>query len=83
MTAMFAIWLTPAATGLTTVTANVLICEAPPAGTIPTARVQVEPALPLGVQTQPALLAPALKLVFAGTVSVRVTPEAPRLPLLE
>src|ERR1041385_3166096 len=42
--------------------------------------VQVEPALLFGVQLQPAVLAPALKVVFAGTVSVSTTPVAPWLP---
>src|SRR3954468_20946160 len=44
------------------------------------ARVQVEPGAILGTQFQPAVLAPALKVVFAGTVSVRTTPVAPTLP---
>ena len=46
------------------------------------ASVQVEPALLFGAHTQPAVLAPALKVVFAGTVSVSTTPVAPRLPAL-
>ena len=41
------------------------------------ASVQVEPALLFGAQTQPAVLAPALKVVLAGTVSVSTTPVAP------
>jgi hypothetical protein len=35
------------------------------------------------VQTQPAVLAPALKVVLAGTVSVMTTPVALWLPTLE
>jgi hypothetical protein len=46
------------------------------------ASVHAEPALLLGTQTQPAVLAPALKVALAGMVSVRTTPEAPRLPVL-
>src|SRR5919106_609582 len=80
--AVFAICVTPAGKGLATVTANV---AEPPAeaATEPTASVQVEPALLFGEQDQPAVLAPALKVVFAGTVSVRITPVAPMLPELE
>src|SRR5215213_4708285 len=79
--AVLAICVTPAASGLITVTAKV--AEPPPAAaTPPTASVQVEPALLLGAQTQPAVLAPALNVVFAGTVSVSTTPAAPRLPVL-
>src|SRR6185369_4080563 len=83
MLAVLAIWLTPAITGLTTVTAKVAVCVPPPAARMPTVSAQVEPALLLGRQTQLPLLAPALKVVLAGTVSVSATPEAPRLPLLE
>src|SRR5436309_912709 len=72
----------PAATGLSTVMAKVAVWLPPPAARVPMVSVQVEPALLLGAQTQPAVLAPALKVVFAGTVSVITTPEAPRLPPL-
>src|SRR5437588_11842987 len=72
--AVLASWVTPAATGLTTVTAKVAVWLPLPAATLPTARVQVEPAALLGVQAQPAVLAPGLKLVFAGTVSISTTP---------
>ena len=41
---------------------------------------QVEPALLFGAQTQPAVLAPGLKVVLAGTVSVSDTPVAPWVP---
>src|ERR671918_919332 len=80
--AVLAICVTPAGSGLATVTANV---AEPPAeaATLPMASVQVEPALLFGEQDQPAVLAPALKVVFAGTVSVRITPVAPMLPELE
>src|SRR4051812_50065187 len=44
------------------------------------ASVQVEPALLSGAHDHPAVLAPALNVVFAGTVSVSTTPVAPRLP---
>ena len=74
--AVFAICATPAATGLTTVSAKVALAEAPPA-TVPIASVQLLPGLLFGAQTHPAVLAPALKVVFDGTVSVRTTPGAP------
>jgi hypothetical protein len=66
---------------LTTVTAKVAVEGPLAAATVPMARVQAEPALLLGTQTQPAVLAPALKVALAGMVSVRTTPEAPRLPV--
>src|SRR5215213_601381 len=80
--AVLATCVTPAARGSATVTANVAL-PPPPAATPPTASVQVEPALLFGVQDQPPVLAPALNAVFAGTVSVRTTPVAPRFPVLE
>src|SRR5258706_321533 len=80
--AVFEIRPTPAAIGSTTVTAKVAVWLPLPAVRLPTARVQVEPALLFGAHTQPAVLAPALKVVFAGTVSVSTTPAAPRLPAL-
>src|SRR5215213_5188784 len=83
MLAVFEICVTPAATGLATVTANVAVWLPLPAATLPTARVQVAPALLSGEQTQPAVLEPALNVVFAGTVSVITTPVAPTLPALE
>ena len=72
--------VTPAGTELATVTANVAVCGAAPAATMPAANVQTEPALLLGAQTHPAVLPPGLKVVFAGTVSVMTTAAAPRLP---
>src|SRR6185369_4361011 len=80
--AVLEIWVTPAATGFGTLTAKVVVCGVPSAGTAPTVLVQVEPALLFGVQLQPGRLAPELKVVFAGTVSVITTPDAPRLPVL-
>src|SRR5919106_5982925 len=82
MLAVFAICVTPAGSGLVTVTAKVAL-PPPEAATVPIASVQVDPALLFGEQTQPAVLAPALNVVFAGTVSVSTTPEAPRLPVLD
>src|SRR5947207_1511595 len=70
-----------AGTGLATVTANVAV-DPPPPATPPIVSEQVDPALLFGVQDHPAVLAPELKVVFAGTVSVIVTPVAPRLPAL-
>ena len=74
--------VTPAGTGFTTVTAKVALPE-PPAASAPSARVQLLPALLLGVQAQPAVLAPALNVVLAGTVSVSTTPVAPWPPAFE
>ena len=79
--AVLEIRLTPAATGLTTVTEKVAALP-PLAATVPTASVQAEPALLFGVQAQPAVLAPGLKTVFAGTVSESTTPVAAWPPLL-
>ena len=80
--AVFDSWVTPAATGFTTVTAKVRDPLAP-AARPPRASVQVDPALPFGVQDQPALEAPALNVAFAGTVSDSTTPVAPWLPTFE
>ena len=66
---------------MATVTAKIAV-DPPPAARPPIASVQVEPALLFGAQTQPAVLAPALKVELAGTVSVITTPVAPRLPPL-
>src|SRR5882724_4924204 len=82
MLAVLSIWVTLAARGLSTVTAKVAVWLPPPAASEPTARVQVEPALLLGVQTQPGVLAPALNVVWVGTVSVITTPVAPIEPEL-
>src|SRR5438105_3321911 len=81
--AVLEIWVTPFGSGVFTFTANVAVWLPLPAATAPTARVQVEPAFPFGVQDQPAVLAAALKVVLVGTVSVSTTPVAPRLPTLE
>jgi hypothetical protein len=62
--------------GVFTVTAYVAVSVPLPLATLPMLSVQVEPALLSGVQTHPAVLAPALKTVFAGTMSVKVTPVA-------
>src|SRR3954454_18644730 len=71
---------TPAATGVTTPAATAGVGFRPPAASPPMASVQVEPALLSGAHDPPAVLAPALNVVFAGTVSVSATPVAPRLP---
>src|SRR5262245_58470877 len=77
--AVLEICVVPAGTVPATLTANV--AELPPlAATEPMASVQVEPALLFGVQDHPAVLAPALKVVLAGTVSVITTPVAPAVP---
>lgn len=72
---VFVVEFTPEGRGLTTVTAKILLLEAP-ATRAPWTSVQVEPALPLGEQLQPGLLAAALKVVWAGTVSARVVAGA-------
>src|SRR6185295_2754339 len=74
--------VTPAATGATPVTAKVAIWLPLMPARAPTASVQVETALLLGTHAQPAVLAPALKVLLAGTVSVRTTPVAPPTLLL-
>ena len=73
--ALLAIWLTPAGSGVSTVTANVTVLLAP-AARLPIVQVQLAPA-----QTQPTVLAAALKLVLAGMVSVSTTPARPTLPV--
>src|SRR6266508_1968594 len=79
--AVLLIWVTPAGTGLSTVSAKLAVPPAPPAK-LPIERVQLVPAaLPLA-QLQPALLAAASNVVLAGTVSVSTTPVRPTLPVL-
>jgi hypothetical protein len=64
-----------------TVTAKSLELEAP-AARLPWSRLQVDPALPLGLQVHPGELAAALNVVWAGTVSVKLVAGAlPRPPL--
>src|SRR6185295_8260448 len=62
-------------------TANVRDAEAP-AATVPSVRVQVEPAFPSGVQLHPGEEAAGRKVARAGTVSVSWTEAASRLPRL-
>jgi hypothetical protein len=65
---------------LSTVTAKIrppaLLLPARP----PALKVQVLPALLLGVQAQPGVLAAGLKVVLAGTCTLITTPVAPTLP---
>lgn len=75
MLALLLSCVTPAATGLTTVTAKVTV-PLPPLLTLPRFKVQVLPALWFGRQTQPPVLTAALNVVCAGTVSVNTTPVA-------
>jgi len=71
---------TPAGSGLSTVTANVMLPE-PPAGRLAMVTVQVEPAEAPSAQDQTVgALAVVLKVVLAGTVSVMTTPVASWLP---
>ena len=79
--AVLLICVTPAGTGLLTVTAKVaepfaLLASAP------TFNVQVEPALLFGTQDHPGVLVAALKVVLAGTVSVITMPAAAPVPVL-
>ncbi len=63
MVAVLSIWVTLAGRGLSSVRAKVAVWLPLPAAREPTVRIQVEPALPSGVQTQPAVLAPELSVV--------------------
>lgn len=78
---VFKIELAPDGRGLARVTANDRESDAPGASG-PREREQVEPAEAFGEQVHPGELAPALKVVFWGTVSVSATAEAVRLPAL-
>ena len=81
MSAVLAISMTPAASGSSTSTAKVAVPPPPPTR-LPMVRVHREPALVSGAHTHPAVLAPALKVVSAGTVSVISTPVASWSPTL-
>src|SRR6476659_1806448 len=70
MLAVLEICVVPPGTEAATVTANVAFWGPLPPTREPMASVQVEPALLFGAHTQPAVLAPALNVVLAGTVSV-------------
>ncbi len=61
--------------GLASCRANVRLTDVPGASG-PTASVQTEPALLLGVQAQPGEELPGRKVARAGTVSVTATPAA-------
>jgi len=66
------LWMTAVPAGLSTLTANSAI-PLPPGGTFGTVNVQtVAGGLPFG-HDHPEVLAVALKVVWAGTVSVIVT----------
>src|SRR4051812_8720889 len=73
---VFPIDVIPAGSGESTVTAKATE-PAPPATTVPTAKVQVPVA-----QVQPAVDAAVSKVVLAGTVSVSTTPVAAWSPAL-
>src|SRR5512145_1651956 len=66
--AVLASCVTPAGTGLITFSAKIDELLAPPPARSPMVSAQALPALLLGVQTHPTVLAPALKLALAGTV---------------
>ncbi len=76
--AVLAMDWTPAASGLSILTAKKRVTDSP-AGMLPTGSRQREPG-PVPGQDQPAELAAASKAVWSGTVSVSWTPPAPRLP---
>ena len=82
MSAVLAISVTPNGIGASTSTAKVAVPLPPPPARLPMDSVHKEPAPASGEQTQPAVLAPALKVVSAGTVSVISTPVAPWSPTL-
>jgi hypothetical protein len=79
--AVLPIAVTPAGRGLSTVRANCAEAEEPAAsgGSV---SVQVLPGPFPGAQVQPALLAPAAKVVLGGIVSVSGKAPAPWLPTL-
>ena len=81
MEAALSIWVTPEGTGSSMVTAKV----AEPLAPIPTSPIVSWQTVPAGLpsaQLHPAVLAPALKVVSSGTVSLITTPLARLLPRL-
>src|SRR6266511_3711973 len=64
-TAVLLIWVTPAETGLSTVSAKFAVPPAPPAK-LPIGRVQLVPAVPPPAQLQPAVLVAVSNVVLAG-----------------
>src|ERR1700726_4535386 len=76
--AVLTMLVTPAGSGLATTTANCALAAPPPAATLPTASEQLAPA-PAPEHDQPP---PPAQLVFAGTVSRRVTGPLSCVPLL-
>ena len=73
---------TPDGNGSSTSTAKIAVPLPPPPARLPMDNVHREPAPASGTQTQPAVLAPTLKVVSAGTVSVISTPVASWSPTL-
>jgi hypothetical protein len=71
----FEIWVTPPGSGLSTAVGEAAAATGQTDGQR-TGRARA------GVPGAAAVLAPALNVVFAGTVSVRATPVAPWLPVL-
>jgi hypothetical protein len=82
MLAVLEIVVRPAGAGETSVTANVTEPD-PAAAIVPTVSVQVVPDGLASGHDQPAVLALALKVVLAGTVSVITEPVAGWFPLFE
>src|SRR4051812_2187881 len=80
-TAVLLIWVTPAGTRLSTISAKLAAPLAPPAR-FPIAKEQLVPAALPFAQLQPAVLPAALNVVLAGTVSVSTTPLRSILPVL-
>src|SRR5262245_45412153 len=82
MLAVLLLWVAPARRGVSTVTAKVGLAAPAPPTTLSIVSVQVLLALLCGLQLQPTLLAPALKPLLSGTVSVNTTPGAAITPEL-
>src|SRR5258708_4030199 len=76
--AVLTMLVTPAGSGLATTTANCAPAEPPPAATLPTPSVQLEPA----AAPEPDQPPPPAQRVLAGTVSLRVTGPLSCVPLL-
>ena len=70
----------PAATGVTTLTANAALPSVA-VGSAPMVSVQTVPAALLFGQLQPVLLPVVVNVVLGGTVSLSVTPVRPMLPV--
>src|SRR6185503_15462257 len=78
--AVFVKLVTPTGIGLSTVTPKCAVAEVPPPARVPgRTSVQGVPAGEPSAHDQTSMLRDAVNVVFAGTVSVIVTPVAPLL----